>query len=132
MVVDFQKEHEALETQLCSDMLMMNLASGGERTEKDWAKLFSAAGFTSYKITPDYLLLNNMVGNFNPNPENSSRTRPVWGGSGMPFFGFGAGLGQLKPAPAGSGAGYGSCLEPGPLDPTPAPVQPRLFFIVYY
>ncbi|KAL0306834.1 UNVERIFIED_CONTAM: 8-hydroxyquercetin 8-O-methyltransferase [Sesamum radiatum] len=52
MVVDFQKEHEAIETQLCSDMLMMNLASGRERTEKDWAELFSAAGFTSYKITP--------------------------------------------------------------------------------
>ncbi|KAK4394766.1 GPI-anchor transamidase [Sesamum angolense] len=68
------------------------------------------------------------VGNFNPNPENSPRTRPVWGGSGMPFFGFGAGLGQLKPAPAGSGAGYRSYLEPAPLDPAPAPVQPRLFF----
>ncbi|KAK4402189.1 hypothetical protein Sango_0959600, partial [Sesamum angolense] len=63
------------------------------------------------------------VGNFNPNPENPPRTHPGWGGSGMPFFGFGAGLGQLKPAPAGSGAGYGSCLEPAPLDPTPAPLK---------
>ncbi|KAL0324766.1 UNVERIFIED_CONTAM: hypothetical protein Sradi_5045900 [Sesamum radiatum] len=62
------------------------------------------------------------VGNFNPNLENPPRTRPVWGGSGMPFFGFGAGLGQLKPAPAGSGAGYGSCLKPAPLDRAPAPV----------
>ncbi|KAL0347951.1 UNVERIFIED_CONTAM: hypothetical protein Sangu_1022900 [Sesamum angustifolium] len=29
----------------------------------------------------------NRVGNFNPNPKNPPRTRPVWGGSGMPFFG---------------------------------------------
>ncbi|KAL0399775.1 UNVERIFIED_CONTAM: Trans-resveratrol di-O-methyltransferase [Sesamum radiatum] len=52
MVVDFQKEYKAIETQLCFDMLMMNLASGRERTEKDWAEMFCAAGFTSYKITP--------------------------------------------------------------------------------
>ncbi|KAL0306843.1 UNVERIFIED_CONTAM: putative O-methyltransferase 3 [Sesamum radiatum] len=52
MVVDFKKEHKAIETQLFFDMLMINLTSGRERTEKDWAKLFSAAGFTSYKITP--------------------------------------------------------------------------------
>ncbi|KAL2245696.1 UNVERIFIED_CONTAM: Trans-resveratrol di-O-methyltransferase [Sesamum indicum] len=52
MVVDFQKEHKAIETQLFFDMLIMNLASGRQRTEKDWAELFSAAGFTSYKITP--------------------------------------------------------------------------------
>ncbi|KAK4438747.1 Trans-resveratrol di-O-methyltransferase [Sesamum alatum] len=52
MVVDFQKKHEAIETQLFFDMLMMNLTSGRERTEKEWAELFSVAGFTSYKITP--------------------------------------------------------------------------------
>ncbi|KAK4398084.1 8-hydroxyquercetin 8-O-methyltransferase [Sesamum angolense] len=52
MVVDFKKEHKAIETQLFFDMLMINLTSGRERTEKDWAKLFSTAGFTSYKITP--------------------------------------------------------------------------------
>ncbi|KAK4398082.1 putative O-methyltransferase 3 [Sesamum angolense] len=52
MVVDLQKEHEALETQLSFDMMMNTLTPGGERTKKDWAKLFSAAGFTSYKITP--------------------------------------------------------------------------------
>ncbi|KAL0443924.1 UNVERIFIED_CONTAM: Trans-resveratrol di-O-methyltransferase [Sesamum latifolium] len=52
MVVDFKKEHKAIETQLFFDMLMNNLTSGRERTEKDWAKLFSTAGFTSYKITP--------------------------------------------------------------------------------
>ncbi|KAK4398085.1 Trans-resveratrol di-O-methyltransferase [Sesamum angolense] len=52
MVVDFKKEHKILETQLFFDMLMINLTSGRERTEKDWAKLFLATGFTSYKITP--------------------------------------------------------------------------------
>ncbi|KAK4404411.1 hypothetical protein Sango_0809700 [Sesamum angolense] len=50
------------------------------------------------------------VGNFNPNPKNPSRTRPVWGGWDA-ILGFGAGLGQLKPNPAGP-AGYGSCLPP--------------------
>ncbi|KAL0424007.1 UNVERIFIED_CONTAM: LEAF RUST 10 DISEASE-RESISTANCE LOCUS RECEPTOR-LIKE PROTEIN KINASE-like 2.7 [Sesamum radiatum] len=64
------------------------------------------------------------VGNFNPNPKNPPRTRLVWGGSGIPFFGFGAGLGQLKPAPVGSGAGYGSCLEPASLDQALAPTRP--------
>ncbi|PIN08350.1 Hydroxyindole-O-methyltransferase [Handroanthus impetiginosus] len=52
MVVNNQKGHEAFETQLFFDMLMMILTSGRERTEKDWAELFIAAGFTSYKITP--------------------------------------------------------------------------------
>ncbi|XP_042058963.1 8-hydroxyquercetin 8-O-methyltransferase-like [Salvia splendens] len=43
MVVDCEKqEDEAIETQLCMDMLMM----------EEWAKLFSAAGFLNYKITP--------------------------------------------------------------------------------
>ncbi|KAI3457176.1 hypothetical protein Pfo_013839 [Paulownia fortunei] len=52
MVVDNQKDNEAMETQLFYDMMLMTLASGRERTEKDWAKLFYDAGFTSYKITP--------------------------------------------------------------------------------
>ncbi|KAI3465820.1 hypothetical protein Pfo_022483 [Paulownia fortunei] len=53
MVVDDQKEdHEATETQLFFDMLMMIEVTGKERTEKEWAKLFFAAGFTNYKITP--------------------------------------------------------------------------------
>ncbi|KAI3465691.1 hypothetical protein Pfo_022354 [Paulownia fortunei] len=53
MVVDDHKEdHEATETQLFFDMLMMIEVTGKERTEKEWAKLFFAAGFTSYKITP--------------------------------------------------------------------------------
>ncbi|XP_073155312.1 trans-resveratrol di-O-methyltransferase-like [Henckelia pumila] len=45
-------EHEAIETQLFFDMLMMTLLTGKERTEKQWRELFLAADFTSYKITP--------------------------------------------------------------------------------
>lgn len=54
MVVNDQKEdHKATATQLLFDMLMMVEVYGGkERTERDWAKLFFAAGFTTYKITP--------------------------------------------------------------------------------
>ncbi|KAL6587732.1 Flavonoid 8-O-methyltransferase 1 [Orobanche minor] len=53
MVVDCEKqENKAIETQLCMDMLMMTVVTGKERTEKQWAKLFSAAGFANYKITP--------------------------------------------------------------------------------
>ncbi|PIN04766.1 Hydroxyindole-O-methyltransferase [Handroanthus impetiginosus] len=52
MVVKNQNRHDATETQHFFDMLMMILASGRERTAKDWEKLFFAAGFTSYKITP--------------------------------------------------------------------------------
>ncbi|KAI3465784.1 hypothetical protein Pfo_022447 [Paulownia fortunei] len=41
MIVDDEKEdHEATETQLFFDMLMMVDATGKERTEKEWAKLF--------------------------------------------------------------------------------------------
>ncbi|KAK8992076.1 hypothetical protein V6N11_044968 [Hibiscus sabdariffa] len=41
-----------METQLFFDMLMMVLQTGRERREEEWAKLFFAAGFTNYKITP--------------------------------------------------------------------------------
>ncbi|MBA0876539.1 hypothetical protein Goshw_008066 [Gossypium schwendimanii] len=40
------------ETQLFFDMLMMVLVTGKERQEEEWAKLFFAAGFSNYKITP--------------------------------------------------------------------------------
>jgi hypothetical protein len=33
-------------------MLMMILATGKERNEKEWAKLFTDAGFSNYKINP--------------------------------------------------------------------------------
>ncbi|BBN69544.1 O-methyltransferase family protein, partial [Prunus dulcis] len=39
-------------TQLFFDMLMMVMATGKERNDKEWAKLFSDAGFSYYKITP--------------------------------------------------------------------------------
>ncbi|KAK6120694.1 hypothetical protein DH2020_045557 [Rehmannia glutinosa] len=51
IVDDKKEEHEATETKLFWDMLMMVDVKGKERTEKEWAKLFVAAGFTSYKIT---------------------------------------------------------------------------------
>ncbi|KAL8482924.1 hypothetical protein ACS0TY_025823 [Phlomoides rotata] len=53
MVVDDQiKDHEATATQFFFDILMMTMTTGKEKTEKDWAELFFAAGFKSYKITP--------------------------------------------------------------------------------
>ncbi|KAF9587301.1 hypothetical protein IFM89_001025 [Coptis chinensis] len=52
IVVDVNKgKNEAIETQLCFDILMMVMLTGKERTETEWEKLFLEAGFTSYKIT---------------------------------------------------------------------------------
>ncbi|KAI7734254.1 hypothetical protein M8C21_011567 [Ambrosia artemisiifolia] len=45
-------ENDLLETQLFFDMLMMTLATGKERSEEEWARLFHDAGFSDYKITP--------------------------------------------------------------------------------
>ncbi|KAF8043365.1 hypothetical protein BT93_A1645 [Corymbia citriodora subsp. variegata] len=53
MVMENQKsDKEMIETQLFYDMLMMTLASGRERNETEWAKLFVTAGFGDYKISP--------------------------------------------------------------------------------
>ncbi|XP_065875265.1 trans-resveratrol di-O-methyltransferase-like [Euphorbia lathyris] len=53
MVKENQKEDNVTtETQLFFDMLMMVLVTGKERNEKEWSKLFFAAGFSSYKIIP--------------------------------------------------------------------------------
>ncbi|XAR72584.1 hypothetical protein NMG60_11019276 [Bertholletia excelsa] len=53
MVVENKKEDDkSVETQLFFDMLMMILVTGRERTKKEWAKLFSEAGFSEYKIIP--------------------------------------------------------------------------------
>ncbi|KAK8986993.1 hypothetical protein V6N11_055310 [Hibiscus sabdariffa] len=41
-----------IETQLFFDMLMMMAVNGRERREEEWGKLFFAAGFSNYKITP--------------------------------------------------------------------------------
>ncbi|XP_039037314.1 probable O-methyltransferase 3 isoform X1 [Hibiscus syriacus] len=43
---------KSIETQLFFDMLMMVLHTGRERREEEWSNLFSAAGFSDYKITP--------------------------------------------------------------------------------
>lgn len=40
------------ETQLLFDLEMMILTTGKERDESEWRKLFVAAGFSNYKITP--------------------------------------------------------------------------------
>ncbi|KAK9285579.1 hypothetical protein L1049_024774 [Liquidambar formosana] len=45
-------DEKLIKTQLFFDMLMMVLLDGIERTEKEWEKLFLAAGFSHYKITP--------------------------------------------------------------------------------
>ncbi|PON31619.1 O-methyltransferase COMT-type [Parasponia andersonii] len=54
MVIDSptKTDRKSAETQLCFDMLMMVNLTGKERNEKEWGKLFSAAGFSNYKITP--------------------------------------------------------------------------------
>jgi len=53
MMMENQKgEDESIETQIFFDMLMMILVTGQERKEKEWAKLFSDAGFSNFKITP--------------------------------------------------------------------------------
>ncbi|EXC27579.1 8-hydroxyquercetin 8-O-methyltransferase [Morus notabilis] len=45
-------DHQLYETQILFDMLMMVSFPGRERKETEWAKLFSDAGFSTYKITP--------------------------------------------------------------------------------
>ena len=44
-------DDESTETQLFFYMLMMVLATGTERDEKEWAKLLADVGFSDYKIT---------------------------------------------------------------------------------
>ncbi|KAK9074409.1 hypothetical protein SSX86_007007 [Deinandra increscens subsp. villosa] len=52
VVMNDEAGNKTLETQLRCDMMMMTLGTGKERTEKEWAKLFSDACFSGYKITP--------------------------------------------------------------------------------
>lgn len=53
MVLENQEtDKKTTETQLCFDLLMMVNFSGRERNEKEWKKLFLAAGFSHYNITP--------------------------------------------------------------------------------
>ncbi|KDP24057.1 hypothetical protein JCGZ_25714 [Jatropha curcas] len=52
MVMGTQKQNnDSIETQLFFDMMMMVLFNGKERNKEEWAKLFSDAGFSDYKIT---------------------------------------------------------------------------------
>uniref|UniRef100_A0A224X3Y5 N-acetylserotonin methyltransferase n=1 Tax=Hypericum perforatum TaxID=65561 RepID=A0A224X3Y5_HYPPE len=56
IVIDMVLNHKIngdkqIETQLFFDMLMMTVATGRERTEKQWAKLIADAGFTQYEIS---------------------------------------------------------------------------------
>ncbi|KAK1302820.1 Trans-resveratrol di-O-methyltransferase [Acorus calamus] len=44
-------DHRATETQLFLDMLMMVDVGGKEREEHEWNKIFTEAGFTTYKAT---------------------------------------------------------------------------------
>ncbi|KAH0686541.1 hypothetical protein KY284_017094 [Solanum tuberosum] len=53
IVIDNLKgDDKSFETQLFSDVLMIVHVSGKERNEQEWAKLFSDAGFSDYKISP--------------------------------------------------------------------------------
>ncbi|EEF39801.1 probable O-methyltransferase 3 [Ricinus communis] len=52
VINDKKDEYEFTETKLLFDMLMMFVATGKERTEKEWGELFLKAGFSHFKITP--------------------------------------------------------------------------------
>uniref|UniRef100_A0A5B7BY72 Putative trans-resveratrol di-O-methyltransferase n=1 Tax=Davidia involucrata TaxID=16924 RepID=A0A5B7BY72_DAVIN len=52
MMENEKADDESVEAQLFFDMEMMVLLTGQERNEKEWGELFSAAGFSHYKITP--------------------------------------------------------------------------------
>ncbi|KAL8192184.1 hypothetical protein R6Q57_028046 [Mikania cordata] len=55
MVVDEKHDrHEITETKMVFDVLMMVLVTGRERKEVEWEKLFLEAGFSRYKITPNF------------------------------------------------------------------------------
>ncbi|PHT53535.1 8-hydroxyquercetin 8-O-methyltransferase [Capsicum baccatum] len=46
------RDDKSYETQLFFDMLMMVAVSGKQRSQQDWANLFSHAGFSDYNIIP--------------------------------------------------------------------------------
>ncbi|KAI4296823.1 hypothetical protein L6164_036746 [Bauhinia variegata] len=53
MVTDAKSDdRELAELKLCFELNMMAKYSGKERSEKEWAKLFSEAGFRKYNINP--------------------------------------------------------------------------------
>ena len=54
MVDGDKDEHDITETKLVCDIFMMVLATGRERSEKEWEKIFLEAGFSHYKITHSF------------------------------------------------------------------------------
>ncbi|KAJ0797023.1 putative O-methyltransferase domain, plant methyltransferase dimerization [Helianthus annuus] len=55
IVVDAKHDrHEITETKMVFDVLMMVLVAGRERTKVECEKLFLEAGFSRYKITPNF------------------------------------------------------------------------------
>ena len=47
-------DKNSYEAQLYLDMVMMVMHSGKERNQMEWEKIFYAAGFSDYKITPTF------------------------------------------------------------------------------
>eukprot|EP00268_Persea_americana_P063234 TRINITY_DN81857_c0_g1_i1.p1 TRINITY_DN81857_c0_g1~~TRINITY_DN81857_c0_g1_i1.p1 ORF type:complete len:363 (+),score=72.31 TRINITY_DN81857_c0_g1_i1:56-1144(+) len=52
MVLNANKDHKPMETQLYFDVLMLVNTKGREREEHEWRKIFMDAGFDDYKISP--------------------------------------------------------------------------------
>ncbi|GKV05959.1 hypothetical protein SLEP1_g17905 [Rubroshorea leprosula] len=52
VVMKDKGDEKLIETHLFFDMLMMALVTRKERNEEEWAKLFSDAGFSAYKLLP--------------------------------------------------------------------------------
>ncbi|KAF3649358.1 8-hydroxyquercetin 8-O-methyltransferase [Capsicum annuum] len=52
IVMDHNRDHKSYETQLFLDMLMMVGVNGKERSQQEWAKIFSIAGFSDHNIIP--------------------------------------------------------------------------------
>ncbi|KAF8369515.1 hypothetical protein HHK36_032467 [Tetracentron sinense] len=52
VVNEDMRHHKSTETQLFFDMMMMVNFGGKERSEFEWLKIFTDAGFTQYKIKP--------------------------------------------------------------------------------
>ncbi|XP_015873350.3 trans-resveratrol di-O-methyltransferase [Ziziphus jujuba] len=47
-----EDEHEVTETKLLIDVMRMSVATGRERSQRDWEKLFLGSGFSRYNIAP--------------------------------------------------------------------------------
>ncbi|KAF3444049.1 hypothetical protein FNV43_RR13739 [Rhamnella rubrinervis] len=54
VIEEDQMDKNSYEAQLQLDMVMMVMHSGKERNQMEWEKIFLAAGFSDYKITPAF------------------------------------------------------------------------------